>query len=80
MAKKDVKKEKKGKEIVKTKKKKEKKERFFSGVKQEMSKVKWPTKKEVLKYTLATLIFIIVLVIFFVLISLLMSVVKGAFN
>ena len=57
-----------------------KKENYFVGVKSEMSKVKWPTKQEVIKYTIATLIFIIVLVIFFVLLSLLMSFVKGAFN
>ncbi len=62
------------------KKKKEKKENYFTGVKSEMSKVKWPTKKEVLKYTWATLIFVIVLVAFFILMSLIMSGVKGAFN
>ena len=67
-------------EIKKDKKKKIKKENYFVGVKSEMSKVKWPTKQEVIKYTIATLIFIIVLVIFFVLLSLLMSFVKGAFN
>ena len=67
-------------EIKKDKKKKVKKENYFVGVKSEMSKVKWPNKQEVIKYTIATLIFIIVLIIFFVLLSLLMSFVKGAFN
>ena len=56
------------------------KESFAAGVKSELSKVKWPTKHEVIKYTIATLVFIVVLVLFFVLLSLLMSVIKGAFN
>lgn len=77
---KDVKKEKKKVESKKNKEKKVKKENYFVGVKSELSKVKWPTKQEVLKYTIATIIFIVVLVIFFVLLSLLMSFVKGVFN
>ena len=70
------------KEVTSKKVKKtiEKKESFFAGVKAELAKVKWPTKKDVLKYTIATLVFIIILVIFFVLLSLVMSVIKGAFN
>ncbi len=90
MAKKDVKKEekekkdkkdKKVKKIKKTKKKtKEKKESFFEGVRNEISKVKWPTRKDVIKYTIATLVFIVFLATFFVLLSLVMSLVKGAFN
>ena len=78
--KKEVKKEIQSKKTKKTKEKKVKKESFFVGVRSELSKVKWPTKKDVLKYTIATLVFIIVLVIFFVLLSLLMSVIKGVFN
>ena len=62
------------------KEKKTPKESFFAGVKTELSKVKWPTKKDVLKYTIATLVFIIFLVLFFVLISLIMSGIKGVFN
>lgn len=77
---KEVKKEIQSKKTKKTKEKKVKKESFFEGVRSELSKVKWPTKKDVLKYTIATLVFIIFLVIFFVLLSLLMSVIKGAFN
>lgn len=79
---KEVKKTKKKTETKKSKKTKEKvkKESYFEGVKNELSKVKWPTKKDVLKYTIATLVFIIILVVFFVLLSLLMSVIKGAFN
>jgi len=46
----------------------------------ELKKVKWPSKKEVLKYTFATIMFVLVLVGFFILMSLLMSVIRGAFN
>lgn len=79
---KDVKKEKKVKRTNKKEKKEKKtpKESFFAGVKTELSKVKWPTKKDVLKYTIATLVFIIFLVLFFVLISLIMPGIKGVFN
>lgn len=57
-----------------------KKENYFAGVKSEMSKVKWPTKKEVLKYTVSTIVFVLILVVFFILMSLIMSGIKGAFN
>lgn len=77
---KEVKKSKRKSETKKNKVKKAKKESYLAGVKSEISKVKWPTKKDVLKYTIATLVFIIILVAFFVLLSLLMSVIKGAFN
>ena len=69
--------EKKEKNVKKVKK--VKKESYIEGVRNEMAKVVWPSKKEVLKYTLATVIFSIVLVGFFVLINLLMSFVKGGF-
>ncbi len=77
MAKKEEKNVKKEKQQAK--KKKIKKESFVVGLKQELAKVKWPTKKEVLKYTIATLAFIIFLVIFFVLLTLLMSVIQEVF-
>lgn len=67
----------------KTKKKETKKvpkENYFAGVKSEMSKVKWPTKQEVLKYTISTIVFVLILVGFFLLMSLVMSGIKGAFN
>ena len=74
---------KKGKTVKKDNKKKTKKvkkESYFAGVKAEISKVKWPSKQEVIKYTIATIVFILVLVVFFILMSLIMSLVKGAFN
>ena len=50
------------------------------GLKKEIKQVKWPTFKEVVKYTIATVIFIIVFVVFFVLINLFMAYIKGLFN
>ena len=76
--KKEVKVEKKNKK-EKTKKEKVKKENYFASVRSEISKVKWPSKKEVLKYTIATIVFVIILVVFFILLDLLMSVIKGGF-
>ena len=61
-------------------KKAKKKESFFKGVKKELAKVKWPTFEEVLKYTIATVVFIAILVLFFSLLNVLMSFVKGLFN
>lgn len=39
--------------------------KFFIGVKSEMKKVKWPTKKEMITYSAATLSFIMVFALFF---------------
>lgn len=84
MAKKEetkIKKEKPNKKVEKkVKKTKVQKENYFASITSELKKVKWPSKKEVLKYTFATIMFVLVLVGFFILMSLLMSVIKGAFN
>lgn len=52
---------------VKTSKKdkKVKKESFFKGVRKEMKNVKWPLKKEMVKYSIATLSFIVFFALFF---------------
>ena len=59
-----------------------KKEGYLKGVSKELSKVKWPDKKEVFKYTISTIIFVLVVVGFFVLLTMgmswLINVVKGA--
>lgn len=62
----------KKKEVKKDKKKEVKKENifkkiigFFKGVKSEMSKVVWPTKKNMVKYSIATIFFIIIFAIYF---------------
>lgn len=63
---------------TKTKTKK-KKQGFFKAVKTELNKVVWPKKNEVLKYTIATIVFIVILIIFFLLLNLGLSVIKGMF-
>lgn len=68
------------------KKKKQKKQKenkkvgFFKGIKLELKKVTWPSKKEVIKYSIATLVFCIITMIFFQLLNLGLSVIKGVFN
>ncbi|MDD5979522.1 MAG: preprotein translocase subunit SecE [bacterium] len=71
-----VKKEKKQDVKKKEKTKKVKKESFLKSVISELKKVHWPDKKYILKYTIVTLVFVIVLSVFFYLISALMSFVK----
>ena len=39
---------------------------FFFGVKKEMSKVRFPNKKEMVTYSIATISFIVVFALFFV--------------
>jgi preprotein translocase subunit SecE len=78
------KKEKEVKEKVTSKKseknKAKKKDNMLKGVKQEMKKVTWPSRKDVVKYTVATLVFCAVIMIFFQLLNLGLSIVKGVFN
>ena len=50
--------------------------KFFSNVHKEMKKVRWPKKKEMLKYSLAVLTCIIVLSLFFTLSDLIIAGVK----
>lgn len=40
--------------------------KIFSNVKKEMKKVKWPTKKDMLKYSVATISIIVFFCLFFV--------------
>ena len=53
--------------------KKTKKENFLKSIKLELKKVKWPTIKEIAKYTFATLIFCLVLACFFMVLNLILS-------
>lgn len=39
---------------------------FFSGVKKEMAKVRWPNKKEMITYSIATISFIAIFTLFFI--------------
>lgn len=63
----------------KEKVKKEKKESFIKGTREEMKKVSWPTGKQVLNFSVITLAMIGFFMVFFVLINLLASFVKGLF-
>lgn len=60
-----------------TPKKQASKQSFFKGVKSELKKVKWPERKDVIKYTIATIVFIVVFVLLFALLDLALSFVKG---
>mgnify|MGYP001075152764 CR=1 FL=1 len=72
--KKDKKKEKKNKEV-----KEDKKEGYFASVNRELKKVVWPKGGEIAKYSLAVILFCLVLCLFFVGIDLIASFVKGLF-
>ncbi len=50
---------------------------YVEEVKDEMKKVKWPTKKEMVKYTISTLAFVILFALFFFGIESLFAFVKG---
>lgn len=56
-----------------TSKKVEKKESFFYGVKKEMKNVRWPLKKEMAKYSVAALSFIVFFGLYFTLINLIIA-------
>lgn len=64
----------------KEKKKKEKnKEGYFKLLREQMKKVIWPSGKDMFKYTFSTILFILVFVLFFQLIDVISSFVKGLF-
>lgn len=59
------------KSVIKNKKndnkeKKQKKQSYISQVMREMKQVTWPTKKNLLKYSIATILMIILLSLFFI--------------
>ncbi len=75
----------KKKESKKTNKKNKKKEKkksgifnYFKSIKSEISKVKWPSKKDMIKYSIATIVFIIFFAIFFYCIDLVIAIIKEA--
>ena len=49
---------------------------FFVSVKKEISKVKWPTKKDMIKYSVITAMFIVFFDLFFVLLDFIIAYVK----
>jgi preprotein translocase subunit SecE len=52
--------------------KKVKKEGFFKSIKSEFKKIRWPNKKEMIKYSIATIVFILFFGVFFYLIEVMM--------
>lgn len=65
--------------MVKTKKKKSlfnKISEFFKGVKLETKKISWPSKQKLLKFSIATLVFMIFICLFFVATDLLIALIS----
>ena len=76
----DVKEDKKDNKEKETKKKeKEKKDGYFKQVSKELKKVVWPSVGDIFKYSLAVIIFCVLLCLFFVGIDLIASLIKGLF-
>ena len=73
-------KKKTSKPVNKKTKEKAKKQGFFKGLKLELKKVKWPDKKDILKFTIATLFLCLILGGFFELLNMIFAVIKGLFN
>ena len=69
---KDEKKKVKSKPVKNETKKKVVKESFFKGVISEIKKVRWPNKKEMVKYSVATISFVIFFALYFGLIEVIM--------
>ncbi len=65
------------KKDVKSKKKKETKDNYFKQVRKEMSLVHFPNRKDMVKYSIATVFFVIFFGIYFYLIELAMALVKS---
>lgn len=51
--------------------------KFFNEVKKELGNVKWPSKKDMIKYSIATIIFVIFFAVFFYLIDLGVALIKS---
>ena len=51
--------------------------KFFSEVKKELNKVKWPNRKDMVKYSIATISFVIFFAGFFYLIDLAVALIKS---
>lgn len=92
MAVKKNKKEKPKKEVKKDKKNTKKKTKvekqslwvrfriFCHGVKSEFSKVHWPSKKDMVRYSISTIVFIIFCALFFYLINIIFALVQTLFK
>lgn len=65
-----------GKKVNKKETKDVKKDGLFKQIKKEMSKVHFPNKKDMVKYSIATICFVIFFGVYFYLIELIMALVK----
>ena len=63
--------------MVKKNEKEVKKDSYVSEVKAELKKVKWPSKKEMVKYTITTVCFVVLFALFFFGIESLFAFIKG---
>lgn len=79
VSKKDTKIKKQNKKNTKKKEQKKPQEGYFTQVRKEVKLVKWPTVKDVLKYTVSTIVFCAILCGIFMLLNLGMSIIKGWF-
>ena len=75
--KKDAKNKKQTKKNVAKKEVKQPQEGYFKQVRKEMKLVKWPSGKDVLKYTIPTIIFCLILCLIFMGLNLIMSLIRG---
>lgn len=53
---------------------------FCNGVKSEFGKVHWPDKKDMLKYSIATIVFIVFFALFFYIIEVIFALIQTLFN
>ena len=53
---------------------------FCNGVKSEFKRVHWPEKKEMIKYSIATIVFIIFFALFFYIIEVIFALIQTLFN
>ena len=76
--KKDAKKDTKKKASTKKKEVKTKKThfQFLKDVRSEMAKVKWPSKKDMVKYSIATIVFVVFFALFFYAIDVIIALLK----
>ena len=69
--------EKKSTKKVESKNKEKKTNVNKTTLKSEFNKIKWPTKKEMVKYSVATILFIVFFALFFEIIQLIMAALKN---
>ncbi len=70
--------EKKKNNVKKEKKPVARKESWWAGVKQEFKNVRWPNKKEMIKYSIATITFIVFFALFFFAIEMIVWLIERA--